>query len=172
MMIQRFLGTRGRSSARGARQQLATDPANFGSELHEGKAEAYGMTPEDRAQIPEAPSATWTDPVTGVHQVGFDIVDCGIPFGDSTFILASLDESAISICDDMHRLVGGISNSAAMLLFRWPTYHACIVRTFFAGSTPPKLTKYFCTKIDDKIRCTFASVRRRELSTCPAKSLK
>jgi hypothetical protein len=37
----------------GARQQLATDLTNIGSELHEGKAEAYGMTPEDRAQIPE-----------------------------------------------------------------------------------------------------------------------
>jgi hypothetical protein len=35
----------------GARQQLATDLASVGSELHEGKA--YGMTPEDRAQIPE-----------------------------------------------------------------------------------------------------------------------
>jgi hypothetical protein len=30
----------------GARQQLATDLANVGSELHEGKAEAYGMTPK------------------------------------------------------------------------------------------------------------------------------
>jgi hypothetical protein len=39
-------------SVRGARQQLATDLANVGSELHEGKAEAYGLTLEDRAQIP------------------------------------------------------------------------------------------------------------------------
>jgi hypothetical protein len=30
----------------GARQQLATDLANAGSELHEGKAEAYGLTPK------------------------------------------------------------------------------------------------------------------------------
>jgi hypothetical protein len=37
----------------GARQQLATDLANVGSKIHEGKAEAYGMTPEDRARIPE-----------------------------------------------------------------------------------------------------------------------
>jgi hypothetical protein len=35
----------------GARQQLATDLANVGSELHEGKAEAYGMTPEDRVRF-------------------------------------------------------------------------------------------------------------------------
>jgi hypothetical protein len=53
MMIQHFEG--------GARQRLATDLANVGSEFHEGKAEAYGMTPEDRAQIPvgvKQPSAT------------------------------------------------------------------------------------------------------------------
>jgi hypothetical protein len=53
----------------GAWQQLATDLANVGSELHEGKAEAYGLTPKDRAQIPEGieqPSAVWTDPETGV----------------------------------------------------------------------------------------------------------
>jgi hypothetical protein len=35
------------------REGFATDLANVGSELHEGKAEMYGMTPEDRAQIPE-----------------------------------------------------------------------------------------------------------------------
>jgi hypothetical protein len=48
--------------------------------------------------------------VTGIQQVGFGIVDCGIPLGDDAFILASLDESIISICDDMHRLIGGISD--------------------------------------------------------------
>jgi hypothetical protein len=47
--------------------------------------------------------------VTGNQRVGFGIVDCGIPFGDNTFILASLDESAISIRDDIHRLLEGIS---------------------------------------------------------------
>jgi hypothetical protein len=52
MMIRQFLGI-----------------ATVGSELHESKAEAYGMTPEDRAQIPEGikqPSAIWPNPVTGV----------------------------------------------------------------------------------------------------------
>jgi hypothetical protein len=52
----------------GARQQLATNLANVGSELHEGKAEAYGLTSEHRAQISEGikqPSAIWMDPVTG-----------------------------------------------------------------------------------------------------------
>jgi hypothetical protein len=47
--------------------------------------------------------------VTGIQQVGFGIVDCRIPLGDDAFILASLDESAISICDDVHRLIEGIS---------------------------------------------------------------
>jgi hypothetical protein len=78
------------------------------------------MTPKDRAQIPEGikqPSATWTDPVTGVQQVGFSIKDCGIPFSDSTFILASLDESAITICDDSHRLIEGISEISSHAAF-------------------------------------------------------
>jgi hypothetical protein len=65
-------------SEKGARQQLAINLANVGSELHEGKAEAYGMTPEDRAQIPgdiKQPSAVWTDPETGVELVGYGIMD-------------------------------------------------------------------------------------------------
>jgi hypothetical protein len=47
-----------------ARQQHATDLDNVGSELRDGKAEAYGLTPEGRAQIPygiKQPSAIWTD---------------------------------------------------------------------------------------------------------------
>jgi hypothetical protein len=79
------------------------------------------MTPEDRAQIPEGikqPSATWTDPVTGVQQVGFGIKDCRIPFGDNTFIHASLNESAITIRDDAHGLIEGISDG--QLLMRAP----------------------------------------------------
>jgi hypothetical protein len=86
MMIRQFVGIRSLSSARGgARQQLATDLANVGRELHKGKAEAYGLNPEERVQIPEGikqPSAIWTDPVTGVEQVGHGVMDCGIPFGD------------------------------------------------------------------------------------------
>jgi hypothetical protein len=104
----------------GARQQLATDLANVGGELHEGKTEAYEMTPEDKAQIPEGikqPSATWTDPVTRVQQVGFGIVDCGIPFGDDTFIFASLEESAVTIYDDIHQLVAGISEHSNHAFF-------------------------------------------------------
>jgi hypothetical protein len=118
----------------GARQQLATYLANVGSELHEIKTEAYGLTPEDRAQIPEVikqPSTIWTNPVAGVQLVGHGIVYCGISFGDDAFILATLDKAADSICHDIHRLIGGISN-------------------FLAGAIPPRLTKYFCAKIDHK----------------------
>jgi hypothetical protein len=53
------------------RQQLATDLANVGSELFEGKVEeTYGLTPKDKAQIPEGikqPSAVWTDPEIGMN---------------------------------------------------------------------------------------------------------
>jgi hypothetical protein len=87
---------------------------NVGSELHERKAEAYGMTPEDRAQIPESikqPSAIWTDSVTGAQQVGFGVMDHGIPFGDDAYILASLDEAAVAICDEIHRLIADISEN-------------------------------------------------------------
>jgi hypothetical protein len=150
----------------GARQQLATDLANVGSELHEGKAEAYGMTPEDRAQIPEdikQPSATWTDPVTGVQQVAFGIVDCGITFGDSTFILASLDESAATICDDIHRLAGGISAISSHAAFSMAN-HSCMRRAdFLAGSFATGLTKYFFAKIDEKIMWAFASALGTDL---------
>jgi hypothetical protein len=111
------LGIQSRSSARwGARQKLATDLANVGSELHEGKAEANGMATEDRALIPESikqPFAIWTDPVTGVQQVGFGVKDCRIPFGDDAYILAMLEESALNICDDIHRFIAGISKHSS-----------------------------------------------------------
>jgi hypothetical protein len=134
----------------GARQQLATILANVGSELHEGEAEAYEAyewTPEDRAQIPEA-SAIWTDLVTGVQQMGFGIVDCGIPFGDGAFTLASLDESAVAICDDIHHLVAGISEISSHAAFSMAYYFCMRHADFLAGAIPPKLTKYSCAKID------------------------
>jgi hypothetical protein len=93
----------------GARQKLTTDLANVGSELHEGKAEAYGMIPEDRAQSPEGikqPFATWTDPVTGISASWF--------WHSGLISTALFKESR---------------NSAAMLLLQWPTTHACTVRT-------------------------------------------
>ena len=80
--------------AGGAREQLAKDLSEVGSELHTGKAEAYGLTPADRAQIPVAikqPSKTWADPETGAIQEGYGIIDCGIPVGDDAFVLAACD---------------------------------------------------------------------------------
>jgi hypothetical protein len=59
--------------------------------------------------------------------VGFRIVNCGIPFGDSTFILASLDEAAVAICDDMHRLVAGISEISSHAAFSM-AYYSCMRR--------------------------------------------
>jgi hypothetical protein len=129
------------------------------------------MTPEDRAQIPEGikqPSKTWTDPVTGIQQVGFGIVDCGIPFGDNTFILASLGESAISIRDDMHRLIEGISGLSYHAAFP-VAYYSCMNRAnFLAGAFDAELTKYFCAKIDEKLRWVFTSALGMDLLAAPA----
>jgi hypothetical protein len=102
------------------------------------------MTPEDRAQIPEGitqPSKIWTDPVTGIQQIGFGVVDCGIPFVDNTFILASLDESAVAICDDIHRLIDGISGLSCHAAFP-VAYYSCMKRAkFLAGAFDAELTK-------------------------------
>jgi phosphatidylethanolamine-binding protein (PEBP) family uncharacterized protein len=103
-----------------ARQKLATDLANVGSELHESKAEANGLTSEVMAKISEGikqPSAIWTDPVTEVEQIGFGVMDCGIPFGKDAYILAMLDKAAVTIFDDIHRLIGGISELSSHAAF-------------------------------------------------------
>jgi hypothetical protein len=93
---------------------------------------------------------------------------CGIPFGDNTFILASLDESAISIRDDMHRLVGGISGLSCHAAFPM-AYYSCMHRAnFLAGSFDTELTKYFCAKIDEKIGWAFASALGMDLLAAPA----
>jgi hypothetical protein len=95
-------------------------------------------------------------------------VDCGIPFGDSTFILASLDESAISIGGDMHRLVGGTSGLSCHAAFP-VAYYSCVNRAnFLAGSFDTDLTKYFCAKIDKEIRWAFASALEIDLLAAPA----
>jgi hypothetical protein len=129
------------------------------------------MTPEDRAQIPEGikqSSTTWTDPVTGVQQVGFGIVDCGISFGDDTFILASPDESAVTICDDIHQLAAGISEHSNHAAFSM-TYHSCMNRAdFLAGAIPSRLAKYFCAKVDEKFLWAFASALGTDLLAAPA----
>jgi hypothetical protein len=106
--------------------------------------------------------------VTGIQQVGFGIVDCWFPFGDDAFILASLDESAISIRDDMHRLIGGISGLSCHAPFP-VTYYSCMNRAnFLAGSFGTELTKYFCAKIDEKIGWAFASALQIDLLAAPA----
>jgi hypothetical protein len=120
-------------SEEGARQQLATDLANVGSELHEGKAEAYEMTPEDRAQIPEGikqPSETWTDPVTGISKLVLALWIVG------SHSATTPKSSRRSTCPPLlsamifTALFKASRKSAAMLPFRWPTTHACTVRTF------------------------------------------
>jgi hypothetical protein len=106
--------------------------------------------------------------MTRVQQVGFGIVDCGIPFGDNTFILASLDESTISIGDDMHRLAGGISGLSSHAAFPM-VLNSCMRRAdFSAGSFATELTKDFCAKIDDKIGWAFASALGIDLLAAPA----
>jgi hypothetical protein len=106
--------------------------------------------------------------VTGIQQVGFGIVDCGIPFGDDAFILASLDESALSICDDMHRLVGGISGLSCHAAFS-VAYYSCMHRAnFLAGALNAELTKYFCAKVDEKLRWAFTSALGMDLLAPPA----
>jgi hypothetical protein len=153
----------------GARQQLATDLANVGSELHEGKAEAYGMT-QRQGSDPGGYQAAFRNldgPSDGVQQVGFGIVDCGTPLGDDHFILASLEESAVTICNDIHHLVAGISEHSTHATFSM-TYYSCMHRVdFLAGAIPPRLTKYFCTKIDEKLRWAFASALGSDLLADP-----
>jgi hypothetical protein len=109
--------------------------------------------------------------VTGVQQVGFGIVDCGISFGDENFILASLDESAVTICDDIHQFVACIpehSNHAAFSM----TYYSCMHRAdFIAGAIPLRLTKFYCTKIDYKIGWAFASALGSDLLADPADAI-
>jgi hypothetical protein len=129
------------------------------------------MTPEDRAQIPEGIRAAFRNldgPSDGVQQVGFGIVDCGIPFDDNEFILASLEESAVTICDDINHLVAGISRHSSHADFSM-AYYSCMRRAdFSAGGIPPRLTKYFCAKIDEILRWAFASALGSNLLADPA----
>jgi hypothetical protein len=57
-------------------------------------------------------------------------VDCGIPFGDDTFILASLDLPAVAICDDIHQLAAGNSEHSKHIVFSM-TYYSCMHRADF-----------------------------------------
>jgi hypothetical protein len=93
-------------SERSARQQLATDLANVGSELHEGN-----------------------------HYI--------------------------------HRLIESILELSTHVSFSM-AYSYMHRADFLAGAIPPRLTKYFCAKIDQKLRWAFASAFGTDLLAAPA----
>jgi hypothetical protein len=101
-------------------------------------------------------------------QVGFGIKDCGIPFGDITFILASLDESTITICDDIHRLIEVISKFSSHAAFPMTNFSCMHRADFLAGAIATELKEDFCAKIDDKIKWAFASALGIDLLAAPA----
>jgi hypothetical protein len=106
--------------------------------------------------------------VTGVVQVGFGVTDCGIPFGDDALFLAALDKAAVAICDDIHRLIEGITELSSHAAFSM-AYYSCMHRAdFLAGAIPPRLTKYFCANIDEELRWTFASALGTDVLAAPA----
>jgi hypothetical protein len=62
-----------------------------------------------------------------------------------------LDESAVTICDDIHHLIAGISEHSSHAAFSM-AYYSCMRRAgISAGAIFPRLAKYFCAKIDDKL---------------------
>jgi hypothetical protein len=73
--------------------------------------------------------------MTGVQQVGFGVKDCGIPFGDDAYILAMLNEAAVAICDDIHRLVAGISEISEFFDGQLLTHAPC---GLLSGSDSPE----------------------------------
>jgi hypothetical protein len=89
--------------------------------------------------------------MTGVELVGHGIVDCGIPLGDNAFILAMLDKAADSIFLEIHRLIGGISEYSNHAAFSAASYSCMRRADFLAGAIPPRPTKNFHAKIDEKV---------------------
>jgi hypothetical protein len=85
------------------------------------------------AQIPEGikqPSAIWTDSVTGLSS-------------SVIFILATLDQAADSICLDIHRLTGGISEHSSYAAFLMANYSCMRRADFLAGAIPPRPDEVF-----------------------------
>jgi hypothetical protein len=79
-----------------------------------------------------------------------------------------LSKAADAICDDTHRLIAGISELSSHAAFSM-AYFFCMRRAdFLAGAIPPRLTKYFCVKIDEKLRWAFASALGTDLLVAPA----
>jgi hypothetical protein len=78
-----------------------------------------------------------------------------------------LDKADVAICDDIHRLIGGISEISSHAVFSM-AYYSCMRRAeFLAGAIPPRLTKYFCAKIDEKRLWAFASALGTDLLVAP-----
>jgi hypothetical protein len=79
-----------------------------------------------------------------------------------------LDEAAVAICDDIHHLIAGISEISSHAAISM-TYYSCMRRAnFLAGAIHPRLTRYFCAKIGEKLRWAFTSALRTDLLAAPA----
>jgi hypothetical protein len=62
-----------------------------------------------------------------------------------------LSKAADAICDDIHRVIAGISELSGHAAFSI-AYYSCMRRAdFLAGAIPPRLVKYFCANIDEKL---------------------
>jgi hypothetical protein len=100
--------------------------------------------------------------------VGYGVKDCGIPFGDDAFILAMLDNAAVAICLDIHRLIGGISELRSHAAISMANYSCMRRADFLAGAIPSRLAKYFCAKIHEKLLWAFASALGTDLLAASA----
>ena len=78
--------------------------------------------------------------------------------GDDYYILAKLQENAESICEDIHRLISSISSRSNHAAFAMAFYSCQHRADFWAGALPPRLTRQFCAKIDEKLQWAFATV--------------
>jgi hypothetical protein len=57
-------------------------------------------------------------------------MDCGIPFGHDTYILATFNKAAVAIYLDIHNLIDGISELSSHAAFSM-AYYSCMRRTDF-----------------------------------------
>jgi hypothetical protein len=90
--------------------------------------------------------------------VGHGSLNCGIPFG----------KVADANCLDIHRLIGSISEISSHAAYSM-AYYSCMRRAdFLAGAIPPRLKKYFCAKIDEKLLWAFTSALGIDLLAAPA----
>jgi hypothetical protein len=73
----------------------------------------------------------------------------------------------LAICDDTHRLIEGISEISSHAAFSMACYSCMRRADFSVGAIPPRLTKYFCAKIDEKRLWAFASALGMNLLATP-----